>query len=96
MACLDAVQFALDVDVGAREGAPGRDRMTDVEAEVLYPALGAARGVLASIAPRTPRDGWEPACAEALSILRQATGRLRAWSPRCGRAPRAGASLPQR
>ena len=80
---LDRLLFDLDVDVGARDGDTGRERMSLVEAQVLQPTLVAVRHALDGVDPRAPPATWEPALTAASALVRAALPRLRAWREAC-------------
>jgi hypothetical protein len=84
---LQHLLFDLEVDVAARGGAAGLERMTEVERAVFYPAVRRLRGALGTISIADAPSSWAAALASARSILREAIRDLRAWQPPALRAP---------
>ncbi len=78
---LQHLQFDVEVDVAARAGAAGLERMTEIEAAVFQRALLRLRRVLGPIVPASPPSTWQGPLASALAILREAAGELREWRP---------------
>lgn len=78
---LQHLQFDVEVDVVARAGAAGVERMTEIEAAVFLPALLRLRRALGPIAPGSEPASWLAPLADALTILRVAAGDTRSWQP---------------
>lgn len=76
---LDRLAFQLEVDVDARSGAAGSERMTEVEATLLLPALVRAQSDIAALGTTTRSEAWLTGLTAAQSSLSAAIARLRSW-----------------
>ena len=91
---LQHLLFDLEVDVAARVGAAGIERMTEVERAVFYPAVRRLRDALGTISVADHPSNWIAPLASARSILRDAMRHLREWQPPALRPPVAARGRP--
>jgi hypothetical protein len=89
---LQHLLFDIEVDVAARSGAAGDERMTAVERAVFYPMLLRLRDALARASVGAAPESWSAALSRALSIVRAAVTDLREWQAN-PRSRRSGARL---
>lgn len=81
---LQHLLFDIEVDVAARSGVTGVERMTAVEKAIFHPALIQLREALKSVAIGSAPLTWIEPLDRALAIVRPAVGRLRQWrAPAC-------------
>jgi len=79
---LDRLAFQLEVDVAARSGAAGTERVTEVESKLPLPALVRLREDAVARLATAPTSGWASTLTGAQSALGDATASLRSWRPR--------------
>lgn len=78
---LQHLLFDVEVDVAARAGAAGLERMTEVEAAVFQPALLRLSRAIAAIPLGSDPSSWQVPLTKALAVLREAARQLHVWRP---------------